>query len=58
MERVDQGIPHQQNLSVYALGFVLLEAVSNRYEDLALLMPGVNDAVRRVRAGELIRVSV
>ena len=35
---MDQGIPHQQNLSDVDLAIVLLEASSNRLADLAPLV--------------------
>ncbi len=55
---MDQGIPHEQNLSDFDLGFILMKARSNRYEDLAPLMPQVNRDVKTVKAGELVRVAV
>ena len=55
---MDQGIPHEQNLQAYDLGFVLMKARSNRYEDLAPLMPQVNQAIKTVKPGELISVTV
>ncbi len=55
---MDQGIPHEQNLKGYDLGFILMEARSNRYEDLAPLMRKVNQSIKTVKAGELIRVAV
>ena len=39
---MDQGIPHQQNLSEIKIGIILLEAESNRFEDLAPLISKVN----------------
>lgn len=47
----DKGIPHQQNLSRYDLGVVVLRAKSNRYEDLVELMDEANEAFRNVRPG-------
>ena len=52
----DKGIPHQQNLVRLTLTIVLLEARSNRYEDLVPLMGRVNAVLGEARAGELIRV--
>ena len=54
----DQGIPHQQNLARYDIGIVLLEAVSNRVEDLAPLVPGVKARLEQVKSGVIIRVAV
>ena len=49
----DQGIPHQQNLSRYSIAIVILEAFSNRVEDLRPLIPDVKD-----RQGEMIPQAV
>ena len=53
----DQGIPHQQNLGRYDIGFVLLEAVSNRVEDLAPLVPAIKERLAQVRSGVVLRVA-
>ena len=53
----DRGIPHQQDLSAVALSVVLLEAQSNRYEDLAPLMDRVNAVLREVQPGTSVHVS-
>ena len=54
----DRGIPHQQNLSLYDIGIVLLEAPSNRAEDLAPLVPELKSRLGEVRPGVVVRVSV
>ncbi len=53
---MDQGIPHQQNLRGIKCGILLLEAYSNRYEDLAPLMESVNEVLKRIQPGEIVRV--
>lgn len=53
---VDQGIPHQHDLSKYDLGFILIKTFSNRLEDLTSLMPRVNEALKNVDSGKFIRV--
>ncbi len=53
---MDQGIPHQHNLSKIKMGIVLLEARSNRYEDLELLMDQVNVVLKTLRYGQVVRV--
>ncbi len=53
----DQGIPHQQNLSRYDIGVVLLEARSNRTEDLAPLVPKVKTLIESITAGVVLRVT-
>ena len=54
----DQGIPHQQNLSRYAIGIVLMEAQSNRIEDLAPLVPEVKARLDEVAPGVVLRVAM
>ncbi len=55
---MDRGIPYQQDLSAVALSVVLLEAQSNRYEDLAPLMDRVNAVLREAEPGTLVHVAV
>jgi predicted nuclease of predicted toxin-antitoxin system len=54
---IDQGIPHQQNISRLRIGIILLEARSNRYADVAPLMEEVNDKIRQITDGKLITVT-
>lgn len=54
----DQGIPHQQNLSRYDIGIVLMEAKSNRIEDLAPLVSEVKAQIGSVAPGFVLRVAV
>jgi predicted nuclease of predicted toxin-antitoxin system len=54
----DRGIPHQQNLNRYAIEIVLLEARSNRAEDLAPLVPKVKERLRDLATSAIIRLSV
>ena len=54
---MDKGIPHQQNLSDIKMGIVLLEARSNRYEDVASLMNQVNVVLKTLKNGQIARVS-
>jgi hypothetical protein len=53
----DQGIPHQQNLSRYAIGILLLEAYSNRVEDLSPPVQQRKARQDKVAAGKVLRVS-
>jgi hypothetical protein len=53
----NQGIPHQQNLPLFPIGIVLLEAHSNRLVDLVPLMPKVNEALKTIQPGQLVRVT-
>jgi hypothetical protein len=52
----DRGIPHQQNLSRYDIGVLLLEARSNRIEDLAPLVPEIKVRLGSVSPGAVVRV--
>lgn len=53
---VDQNISFQQNLTELPISILILLARSNRYEDLRLLSPKVLEALRTIRAGDVIRV--
>lgn len=48
---VDQNLPHQQNLSQFEIGIIILKAASNRMEHLAPLMPQVRMALSDVQPG-------
>ncbi len=52
----DRGIPHQQNLSRYEIGIVLMEARSNRIEDLSPLVPEAKAALASIIPGAVVRV--
>ena len=53
---MDQGIPHQHDLNKMKMGIVLLEARSNRYEDLEPLMNHVNVVLKTLMNGQVVRV--
>ena len=53
---VDQGIESQQNLSGLRISVVVMVAPSNDVDDLRPLLPGVEQALARVRPGEIMRV--
>ena len=52
----DRGIPHQQDLSLFDLAVIVLEAKSNSYEDLSSLMDRTNAALGEVLPGEATRI--
>jgi hypothetical protein len=52
----DRGIPHQQNISQYGIGVGLLEAGSNRIEDLAPLVPEIKEHIGTLPRGAVLRV--
>ncbi|PSF33091.1 hypothetical protein C7H19_20575 [Aphanothece hegewaldii CCALA 016] len=53
----DKGIPYQQNLSLYSIAIIILEAKSNRFEDLSPLLPKIEETLQSIKVGQLIRVS-
>ncbi len=53
---MDQGIPHQQNLGEIKIGIILLEARSNRFEDLAPLISEVNAVLKTLKNGQIVHV--
>ena len=53
---VDQGIEYQQNLSGLTISVVVMLAASNDVDDLRPLLPGVEQALADLRAGEISRV--
>ena len=53
---VDQGIEHQQNLSGLNISVVVMMAPSNDVDDLRPLLPGVEEALVKLRPGEIMRV--
>lgn len=48
----DRGIPDQQDLSRFGLAVIIMQAGSNRYRDLLVLMEEVGAALHRTPAGE------
>ncbi len=54
---MDRGIPHQQNLTDVDLVILLLEARSNRLEDLVPLVDEAKTALAGARPGEAVRVT-
>jgi hypothetical protein len=53
---VDQGIEYQQNRSGLTISVVVMLATSNDVDDLRPLLPGVEQALGDLRAGEISRV--
>lgn len=53
---MDQGIPHQQNLSKIKIGIIVLEVESNRFEDLAPLISKVNAVLKTLKNGQVVDV--
>jgi hypothetical protein len=55
---MDRNLEHQQDLSAFALGVILIIAKSNRLSDVEPAMPEVNGMLGQVRPGGLAVVSV
>ena len=53
---MDRGIPNQQNLREIKIGIILLQAESNRFEDLAPLISEVNAVLKTLKNGQIVRV--
>ena len=53
---MDGGIPNQQNLGEINIGIVLLEAASNRFEELAPLISQVNVVLKTLKSGQVVSV--
>ena len=54
---MDQGIPKQQNLSKIKIGIIVLEAKSNRLEDLAPLISQANTVLKTLKNGQVVHVN-
>ena len=54
---VDQNIKHQQNLATLPIAVVVMIAPSNTLEDLALLVPEVEEALQGLQPKTLVEVS-
>lgn len=53
---MDRNIPHQQNISSYALGLLVIRAFSNRKAAVEPLMPEVNQALATIQPGHIVYV--
>jgi len=54
---VDKSIRHQQNLQSFQIAVLLLNARTNKYEDLQPLVPRVLEAIKTVQPGTVVLVS-
>ena len=54
---MDKNLEHQQNLSAIRLGFVVIRARSNVYEDVAPLIPEANRAIATIQPGQIVYVT-
>lgn len=54
---MDKNIEYQQNLQVMSISIVIIIAPTNRYQDVAPLMPKINEALKTIQPGEIVRIS-
>ena len=54
---MDRNPEHRQNVSALNLAVIVLQALSNAYMMVAPLLPKVNEALRTIRAGEVVYVA-
>jgi predicted nuclease of predicted toxin-antitoxin system len=54
----DKGIPYEQNLSSFSIAIIILEASSDRFEDLAVLLPQLDETLKFIQVGELVRIAI
>jgi hypothetical protein len=54
---MDTGVPYQQNIADLRLGIIVLEAESNDIDDLRPLLPRLRKAIKRIRAGAVVRIA-
>ena len=53
---VDQNIPFQQHLPNLPIAIVILLARSNRYSELKMLVPKVEETLLSIKPGDVVRV--
>jgi len=53
---VDQNLQFQQNVGASGIAVVVLVARTNRLKELRPLAPAIRDALKRIKAGEVLRV--
>ena len=54
---MDNGIEHQQNLSKYTIGVIIISARSNRLKDVQPAMLRMNQVLREIQPGQVIHVT-
>ena len=53
---VDKNLPFQQHLPTLAIAIVILVARSNRYSELRMLVPKVEETLRNIKRGDVVSV--
>jgi hypothetical protein len=54
---IDDGLQYQQSLFGLSISVVIIEASSNKVEDVAPVVPAILDALSRLRPAQFVRVS-
>ena len=54
---MDKGFEYQQNISEYAIGIIIISAKSNKLQSIQPAMLEVNQVIRDVQPGQVIRVN-
>ena len=54
---MDKGIEYEQNLRGRMIAILVLQAKSNRLDDLPALMPACTEAVRSAQPGRVVRIT-
>jgi hypothetical protein len=52
----DRNLEYQQNLKSFDLAVIVLAAHTNEIEDLRPLMSAANEALKTIRAGEIVHI--
>lgn len=55
---VDQNLQYQQNLTNTKIAIIVLNVISNRYEDIVPIIPSCISAINRIKQGELVTISI
>lgn len=55
---LDKHIPDQQNLIKYSVGIIILQAKSNRIEDIEPLVPDMLTAIRQVKPHHVLTLTL
>ncbi len=54
---MDGKLEYQKHLRAFAMGFVVLKAKSNSYQDVEPLIPNVNETLKTVQPGQVVHVA-
>jgi len=54
---IDGNLEYQQNLRAINFAIIVLGAPDNTFETLSPLMPGVNEALKTIKVGDIVHVN-